>query len=65
MKTLKKIIKKLKEMFEGNQCRFTKRCELYQTEGVVCNSIYERFPNDEKAYCGRYRSMEEDKEKGE
>ncbi len=65
MKTLKKIAKKLKEMFEGNRCKFAKRCEIYQTEGVVCNNWYQRFPTFEKSYCGRYRSMQEDEEKEE
>lgn len=32
-------------------------------EGVVCNDRYQRFPNGEKAYCGKYRELEEDEEK--
>ena len=66
MKTLIKAIgREFKKVFEGNRCRFADGCKLYQSQGIVCNNLFERFPNDEKAYCGRYRSMEEDEEKGE
>ncbi len=62
MKALKAISKELKKVFEGNRCRFAKRCELYQAEGTICNNWYQRFPTFEKSYCGRYRSMKEDED---
>jgi len=64
MKTLIKAIgKEFKKVFEGSRCRFADRCELYQAEGVVCNSLYQRFPTEDTTYCGKYRSMQEDEEK--
>ena len=60
MKILKAIAQEFKKVFEGSKCRFADKCELYQVEGIVCNSLYERFPNGGKAYCGKYRSLEEE-----
>ena len=63
MKTPKKIAQKFKAMFEGNRCRFAKGCELYQNGGLVCNNLFERFLNEDKAYCGKYRSKEDEEKK--
>ncbi len=63
MQAIKSVVKEVKKMFEVNRCRFAGGCKLYQEEGLVCNNIYARFPNEEgKSYCGRYRSMQEDEE---
>ena len=50
MTAIRTIVREFKKVFEGNKCRFRKGCDLYQ-EG------------EGKAYCGRYRSMQENEEK--
>ena len=61
MRIFEKIAQWFKVSFEGNRCRFAKECKIYQREGLVCNSLLQRFPSGERAYCGRYRSMQEGK----
>ncbi len=54
------IIKWFKVVLEGNRCRFAKVCKLYQERSAACNNLNERLLEDDKIYCGRYRSMQED-----
>jgi len=53
----KKLREYLKAFFESDRCRFSKECELYKKDSIVCNSWYKRFPTYDKAYCGRYREL--------
>ena len=53
-----KLKEQLKVMFEGNRCRFRKACKLYRKRSAACNSWIERFPDYDKAYCGKYRELD-------
>lgn len=53
-----KLKEQLKAIFEGNRCRFRKGCKHYQLGSAVCNSLLKRFPTGDRAYCGKYRELE-------
>ena len=60
----KKLKEHLKAMFEGNRCRFSKRCKHYRLDSECCNNLFARFPADDgSSYCGKYREFEKDEEK--
>ena len=50
-----KLKEHLKVMFEGNRCRFNKRCKQYRLDSACCNNWDTRFPDIIGSYCGTYR----------
>jgi len=55
-----KLKEYIKALFERDRCRFSKSCKLYKKDSLVCNDLFERFPTDDKAYCGKYRKLNND-----
>jgi len=55
---IKAGIIKLKQIIPQNRCKYFKICPYYDRYSVACNSWYERFYSDGRAYCGKYRKFD-------